>query len=73
MKGLIKIFSDPPQKKLTRQKLRPSQKVLTHAKNADPRKKIDPRNPRKNYDQRNMLNYVKNNLSHVTHATHVKI
>ena len=37
-------------------------------KTLDPRKNIfDPRNPRKNYDPRKSI------LTHVTHATHVKI
>ena len=69
---------------------RPTQKIVTHAKNCDPRKDprkkfwihakkfdprkniIDPRNPRKNYDLRKMLTQVKNILTHVTHAAHVK-
>ena len=60
------------------------QKFWTHAKNFDPckdsRKKsdprknmFDPRKPRKNYDPRKMLTHVKNILTQLTHATHVKI
>ena len=46
----------------------------THAEKFDPSKNIfDPRNPRKIYDPLKMLTHVKNILTHVTHATQVKI
>ena len=50
------------------------QKFWIHAKKIDPRKNIfDPRNPRKNYDRRKMLTHAKNNFTHVTHTTYLKI
>ena len=63
----MEIFLDPPQKKLNTQKLRPTQKMLTHGKNVDSRKNVfDPHNSRKNYEPRNILTHVKDNLTHVT-------
>ena len=50
------------------------QKKFYRHKNFGATKNIfDSRSPHKNYDQRKMLTHVKNILTHVTHANHVKI
>ena len=56
------------------EKLKPTQNILTYAENFDSCKNtFGPRNPRKTYDPRKMLTYVKYNFTHITHTTHVKI
>ena len=62
------FFLDSPPK------IDPIKNCWTHAKKLDPPKSIsDPCKPRKNYDPRKMMTYVKNILTHVTHTTQVKV
>lgn len=54
--------------------LAPMQKNLTHAQKINPSKSIfDSYNPRKYYDPPEMFTHEKHFLTHVTHATHIRI
>ena len=53
--------------------LDPRKTFWSHAKKFDPRKNMfDPRYPSKYYDPRKMLIHVRNILTHVADAIHVK-